>query len=62
MLFVIVTTADDGTPAVWGTTSGLPFRSQEKAEKVADLMRDPFSAIWIDATMVMVLPVSASER
>jgi len=61
MGFVIVTTADDGTPAVWGTPGGYPFSSHAAAERVAELMRNPHSAMWIDATMVMVLPVSAVE-
>jgi hypothetical protein len=61
MGFVIVTTAEDGTPAVWGTPAGHPYGSHARAEQVADLMRNPHSSMWIDATMVMVLPVSAVE-
>jgi hypothetical protein len=61
MSFVIVTTAADGTPAVWGTPGGRPFGSRERAEQFADLMRNPRSSMWVDATMVMVLPVSAVE-
>ena len=59
MGFVIVTSALDGTPAVWGTPGGNPYGSQERAEQIADLMRNPNSDLYVESTMTIVLPVDS---
>lgn len=61
MKAVIVVTAEDGSQYVVGTPSGLPFGSMARAGAVAEVMRDPGSAIWVDGE-VAVLPVQAGER
>ena len=60
MRSVIVVTSEDGSLSVVGTPSGAPFASLERAEQVADLMRDPHSAIWVDGE-VSALPIGAGE-
>jgi hypothetical protein len=59
MFFVIVTTGPDGTPGAWGTPGGGPYRSQERAQQVADLMHEPASSFYVEATMIMVVPISS---
>lgn len=51
-MFTIVVTAMDGTISANGL-----FRKKERADQAADLMRDPFSALWTEATAIVVCPI-----
>lgn len=41
--YTIIVTAEDGSVSANGL-----FRKRERADDAAELMRDPFSSIWVD--------------